>query len=206
MSEESKPVPSAYNVWCQIKKKKKKEHIFGSVIVWAVMSLQSLGQVIALHGYITAREWGHLMHPAVHTLLPLGVTMLQAGDGSIHTAKQIQGCFHEHQDEVKLHSWQSSIHILLGVSFILSTPCISGRINKIHFQIHVAFAWASVGQVPRRWIIPSPEWKITGSKSVVSLRTSSLRPRKLRNWMPSIPLLFQLASKKASFFSPRLYM
>lgn len=106
-SDESSIPPFTTTGWAYVWKKRKdafKAQCGGSVMLFTVISWDYLGLKITLRGRIMAKEYEAALqdkvHPAAQTLFPNDFPIFE-DNTHIHTAKQIQGLFHEHQGEVK---------------------------------------------------------------------------------------------------------
>jgi hypothetical protein len=69
-------------------------------MVWAEISLYSVGPIITLHGRITAREYvdrlGNRMHPIIQTSFSNNNAVFQDNDALIHTAGIVRLWFEKH--------------------------------------------------------------------------------------------------------------
>jgi hypothetical protein len=80
------------------------KHGGGSVMVWAAISLYSVGPIITLHGKITAREYvdrlGNQLQPMIQTF-PNNDAVFQIDNTPIRTAETVQSWFEEHESEIQ---------------------------------------------------------------------------------------------------------
>jgi hypothetical protein len=77
-------------------------------MVWAAISLYSVGPIIILHGQITASEYvyrlGNQVHPTIQTF-PNNGAVFQDNNAPIHTAGTVQSWFEEHESECQHLLW-----------------------------------------------------------------------------------------------------
>lgn len=65
--------------------------------------------MLALHHSVTAKKYEAFLQDQVHLLMHCSLSVFRDGKAPIHTAKQIQERFHEHQGEFQhLHGQISS--------------------------------------------------------------------------------------------------
>jgi hypothetical protein len=84
---------------------------FGSNIVVQY----SVGQIITLHGRITAREYvdrsGNQVHSMIRMLFPNNDAVFQDDNAPIHTAGTVQSWFEEHEGNFSIFLGQHKHHI-----------------------------------------------------------------------------------------------
>lgn len=85
------------------------KHGGGSVMVWAAISRDSLGPIVALHGRINSKDYlnilGDQVHPMCQTLFPEGDAIFQDDNAPIHTARIVKNWHEEHDSELEHMNW-----------------------------------------------------------------------------------------------------
>ena len=85
----------------------------GSVMVWAAISWNSLGSIVALHGRINIKDYPNILRDHVHPmvqafLFPDGDGIFQDNNALKHTAHVVKNWYEEHEREIK-HSAATTI-------------------------------------------------------------------------------------------------
>jgi hypothetical protein len=74
-----------------------------------IMIRYSVGPIIPLHGWITAREYidrlGNQVHPMIQMLFPNNDAVFQDDSASIHTAGTVRLWFEDHEGELEHLPW-----------------------------------------------------------------------------------------------------
>ena len=78
-------------------------------MVWAAISQNSLGPIIALHGRINSKDYlnilGDHVHPMVQALFPDGDYIFQDNNAPIYTAHVVKNWYEEHKSELDHMEW-----------------------------------------------------------------------------------------------------
>jgi hypothetical protein len=81
----------------------------GSVMVWAAISWNSLGPIVALHGMINSKDYlnilGDHVHPVVQALFIDVDGIFHDDNVPIHTAHVVKNLYEEHESELEDMEW-----------------------------------------------------------------------------------------------------